>query len=380
MTSRDCDQTPPPGLCRRQPANHWQVMQPIAAEYDRERIIAEALGLGSSLAPPPTNTFEGSMLDGMPAGDAVSFDVEEVEEDWAVLTEWKGVKLYMSDFSSTGYAGVVFQDGIYRARYSRVDLGRHPTAADAAVAYALYMKGLHPKNPGAEYLHPVVEEREKPKEVEEEEEVVVLDGVEVAGSVDDAFASGSSATSSPLPMVKQFKRAHVRTNKRTVHRWGRREDAAVVRIVDGFGGKERLTWAKVRDALIAEGYVERNPQSIGRRYRLVKGWEPGPRIIEKPKRWSSDEDKALFALIRQHETEKGVDWKPVVVGMAAAGYESRTSSCCRNRFLRYKRGKKEVNKGLDMNICHLCGQLRKGHVCSGIFNVASDGLRREVCE
>ena len=100
----------------------------------------------------------------------------------------------------------------------------------------------------------------------------------------------------------------------------------------------------------------------------------------KPKRWSSDEDKALFALIRQHETEHGVDWKPIVAGMAAAGYESRTSSCCRNRFLRYKRGKREVDKGLDMNmnICHLCGQLRKGHICTGIFNVASDGLRREV--
>ena len=355
-------------------------MQPIAAEYDRERIIAEALGLGSSLAPPPTNTFEGSMLDGMPAEDALSFDVEEVEEDWAVLTEWKGVKLYMSDLNNTGYAGVVFQDGIYRARYGRVDLGRHPTAADAAVAYALYMKGLHPKNPGAKYLHPVVEEKEKEKETEEEEEVVVLDGVEVAGSVDEAFASGSSATSSPLPMVKRFKRAHVRTNRRTVHKWARREDAAIVRIVDGFGGKERLTWAKVRDALISEGYAERDPQSIGRRYRLVKGWEPGPRLIEKPKRWSSHEDKVLFALIRQHETEKGVDWKPVVVGMAAAGYESRTSSCCRNRFLRYKRGRKEVEKGLDMNmnICQLCGQLRMGHVCTGIFNVASDGLRREV--
>ena len=143
--------------------------------------------------------------------------------------------------------------------------------------------------------------------------------------------------------MKRFKRAHVRTNKRAVHKWGRREDAAVVRIVEGFRGQKRLTWANVRDALIAEGYAERPPQSIGRRYRLVKGWKPGPRIVEKPKRWSSDEDKALFALIRQHETEHGVDWKPIVAGMAAAGYESRTSSCCRNRFLRYKRGKREVD-------------------------------------
>jgi len=77
--------------------------------------------------------------------------------------------------------------------------------------------------------------------------------------------------------------------------------------------------------------------------------------------FTPEEDQMLNTLV---ETE-GPRWKAIAEAMTAATPDApRTAAMVRNRFLRVQKGKKEAEQGKARNKCGLCGQLKKGHVCS----------------
>lgn len=77
--------------------------------------------------------------------------------------------------------------------------------------------------------------------------------------------------------------------------------------------------------------------------------------------FTPEEDQMLNKLV---ETD-GPRWKAIAEAMTAATPDApRTAAMVRNRFLRVQKGKKEAEQGKARNKCGLCGQLKKGHVCS----------------
>jgi len=81
--------------------------------------------------------------------------------------------------------------------------------------------------------------------------------------------------------------------------------------------------------------------------------------------FSAAEDQMLNKLV---ETE-GPRWKAIAEAMTATTPDApRTAAMVRNRFLRVQKGKKEAEQGKARNKCGLCGQLKKGHVCSADKN------------
>jgi len=80
-------------------------------------------------------------------------------------------------------------------------------------------------------------------------------------------------------------------------------------------------------------------------------------------RFSGDEDRALHALVR--ECTKPIRWSRVVAGLMERGFPRRSPKSVRNRVLRMRVSSTAVAKLAAKNRCRICGQIQRGHVCTG---------------
>jgi len=76
--------------------------------------------------------------------------------------------------------------------------------------------------------------------------------------------------------------------------------------------------------------------------------------------FNADEDSKLSDLFMQH----GPRWKQIAQDLSEQMGSERTAAMVRNRWLRVEKGKKEASEGKARNKCGLCGQVKKGHVCT----------------
>ena len=82
--------------------------------------------------------------------------------------------------------------------------------------------------------------------------------------------------------------------------------------------------------------------------------------------WTSAEDKMLLALVvEQRNPSDQPAWSVISQKLNEAGFD-RTPQKARCRHLRIRRGKAQKASGKAKNYCKTCGQLRVGHVCTGI--------------
>ena len=86
--------------------------------------------------------------------------------------------------------------------------------------------------------------------------------------------------------------------------------------------------------------------------------------------WSEEEDRVLKAGVEETTGENGTkDWEAVGTLLQQAGF-FRTGKQARHRYARILNGQKKPGR----NKCNLCGQIRKGHSCTGTTNIAAAGL------
>lgn len=72
------------------------------------------------------------------------------------------------------------------------------------------------------------------------------------------------------------------------------------------------------------------------------------------KLWEPEEDEII---LQMHDTI-GPKWKIITQHLPG-----RTISSVRNRFQRIEKGREVRKSGAKMNVCHMCGQPKRGHVC-----------------
>jgi len=96
--------------------------------------------------------------------------------------------------------------------------------------------------------------------------------------------------------------------------------------------------------------------------------------------FTPEEDGFLHRLV----ATEGPRWKAIAEAMTAQAPDApRTAAMVRNRFLRVQKGKKEAEEGKARNKCGLCGQLKKGHVCTAdkaLIAAAADDEATEGCD
>jgi len=90
------------------------------------------------------------------------------------------------------------------------------------------------------------------------------------------------------------------------------------------------------------------------RENIMPGGSGGRHENMRP--WHPAEDESLLQLI---ET-RGAKWKLI----AAALNSDRTPAMVRNRYLRIKKGRLLTEQGRSKNRCGVCGQLKRGHICT----------------
>ena len=102
----------------------------------------------------------------------------------------------------------------------------------------------------------------------------------------------------------------------------------------------------------------------GGRHEIMRGWSP-------------EEDTQLFDLYNT----LGPNWKKIAGAMGDAN--PRTPAMCRNRYLRIKKARLEVDSGVaynkrgSFNKCGRCGATKKGHTCLASMQTAQPNLEAQ---
>ena len=87
--------------------------------------------------------------------------------------------------------------------------------------------------------------------------------------------------------------------------------------------------------------------------------------------WTEEEDDVLKTAVKENKHEGGKpDWEAVGAVLQQRGFINRTGKQARHRYARILNGQKKPGR----NKCNLCGQIRKGHSCTGTTNIAAAGL------
>jgi hypothetical protein len=81
-------------------------------------------------------------------------------------------------------------------------------------------------------------------------------------------------------------------------------------------------------------------------------------------RFSGDEDRAMQALLK--DCPRPVRWSRIITGLQERGFPQRSEHSVRNRALRLRVNATAVARLAAKNLCRICLQVQRGHICTGL--------------
>jgi hypothetical protein len=80
-------------------------------------------------------------------------------------------------------------------------------------------------------------------------------------------------------------------------------------------------------------------------------------------RFSGDEDRAMQLLVK--ECPRPIRWSRVATSLQERGFPLRSEHSVRNRALRLRVNATAVARLAAKNLCRICMQVQRGHICTG---------------
>jgi hypothetical protein len=81
-------------------------------------------------------------------------------------------------------------------------------------------------------------------------------------------------------------------------------------------------------------------------------------------RFSGDEDRAMQMLLK--DCPKPIRWSGIINGLQERGFPPRSEHSVRNRALRLRVNATAVARLAAKNLCRICLQVQRGHICTGV--------------